>query len=339
MADESEDPREVAWHPRLRRVLIGHQAAEDHFLRAFRSGKLHHAWLITGARGTGKATLAYRIAGFVLHQGQGAEGLSIPAESRTAHWIATGAHPDLFVLERKLGDTKPRKLKGAIAVDDARALTDFFAHTAAGGGWRVAIVDAADDLNGESANALLKLVEEPPPRCLILLVCHSPGRLIRTMRSRCMRLPLEALTVEQVEEVVAGLPLSPAPSSSDLSRAASLSAGSPGRALDLIGSEGAGAFNAYRGLRNLAPPSLIELGNRFSGKPTAGDDFNIFCDLLLDWLAGEAKGRAASSCGGRLAAAHEQISHSIRRTNGLNLDRRQAVIDAVLLIDDALKAA
>jgi DNA polymerase III subunit delta' len=341
MANDSEDPREGAWHPRHTPALLGRQKEVSQFLRAFHSGKLHHAWLLTGSKGIGKASLAYKIASYVLN-GNGKSSdqtIDIPDYSKSSHWIAGRAHPDLFVLERALTDTKPKRLKAEIAVDDARKVSDFFEHTASGAGWRVAIVDAADDLNNASANALLKLIEEPPPRCVLLLVCHQPGKLLRTIRSRCSRMAMAPLQVDDVISIlnrsIEG-ESSPAPES--LGQAATLSGGSPGQARQLLVSEGAKAFAAYERLAKFTPAAVLEFSNRFVGKTLNSDDFQVFFDLMLNWLGSLAKDNASKPSGAALAAAHEQISYSIRQTNALNLDRRQAVIDAVTLIDDAKRA-
>ncbi len=325
MAEEPEDPREVAWHPRLAAELVGHTETANRFYKAFDEGRPHHAWLLTGPKGIGKATLAYRLAGHVLGQKN---------QAQTTRWIGARSHPDLFVLERKLGDTKPRKLKTEISVDDARGLSEFFSHTSSGG-WRVGLVDAADDLNTESANALLKLVEEPPPHCMLILVCNLPGRLLRTMKSRCTRLPVSTLTESETLHVLNGLPLDPKPNAEDALSAATLSGGSPGRALSLLTSEAAKAFQAFLKTQRHNASSVIALGNRFAGRSATVDDFNIFIDLLLGWTAEKASAQGNAA----LAQAHAKIAENLRITNGFNLDRRQAVIAAVNLVQEALKAA
>jgi DNA polymerase III subunit delta' len=325
MADEQDDPREVAWHPRHATQLVGHVAASNQFYKAFDSGRPHHAWLITGPKGVGKATLAYRMAGYVLGQHNMAQ---------SARWIAARSHPDLMVLERKLGDSKPRKLKSEISVDDARALSEFFSHTSSGS-WRLGLVDSADDLSTESANALLKLVEEPPLRCLLLLVCNSPSRLLRTMKSRCTRLPLEALSEPETLNVLNSLPLEPKVKPEDLARVAKLYAGSPGRALSLLNSEAAEAFQAFLKLPRNQSSSIIEIGNRFTGRGVSTDDFNTFAEMLLEWTATKARDSQHFA----LAQAHSKISENIRIANAFNLDRRQAVIASVILVQEALKTA
>lgn len=330
MAEEPDDPREVPWHPRLAEKVLGHARAQDVFRSAFASGRPHHAWLMTGARGIGKATLAYKLAEEILTGGHAGQ---------SRRWIAARAHPDLFVLERSIGDQKPRRLRQEISVDDARRMSEFFARTSGSGGWRVGIVDCADDLNTESANALLKLIEEPPGKALILLVCHQPGRLLRTLRSRCMRLPLEALSDGDVETIVRALPLPAQPEQAALDTALRLSGGSPGRALELIDSEGARAFDAFTKAKHLTPATRIAIAGRFAQRQAAVGDFETFVDLLLEWLARESAAAAASATGLKLAEAHRRIAELQAIAAGYNLDRRNAVIAALGLVEDALKAA
>ena len=330
MAEELEDPREVPWHPRLAPVLQGQEEAWSHFIAAFASGKPHHAWLLTGNRGIGKATLAYKIAEHVLSQ-------SNPAQ--TARWIASRAHPDLFVLERSFNDAKPRRLRQEIAVADARQMSEFFARTSASGGWRVAIVDSADELNTEAANALLKLIEEPPSKALILLVSHRPGRLLRTLRSRCRRLAVAPLPTATTVEVLQALPLADKPGLEAQRTAATLSAGSPGRALELLNSAGAKAFDAFLKLKSLSGGAKFSVANNFSQRQAAVADFETFTDLLLNWLAQEAVREAESARSSGLALAHQQIATARGVVAGYNLDRRVAVLNALSAIEDALKAA
>jgi len=341
----AEDPRETEHHPRKRTSLIGHADAEQQLLRAYQSGRMHHAWLLGGPRGIGKATLAYRLARFVLafphaDLAKPRNSLFVPAEAGVARRIAARAHADLLVVERQF-DPKRERLKSEIVIEDAREASGFFSRTAGEGGWRVCIVDSADDLNSASANALLKVLEEPPAQCLFLLISHRPGALLRTIRSRSLRLDLGPLTPEETLGVVSevyGAEEDP----QALQRAATLSAGSPGRALELLASKGAEIFDGFRasvaerGTLQLA--DQFRLADRFSGRDS-GADFDIFCELLLDWAAAEARRSAAGGRGAALAGAHGEIAHSIRLANALNLDRRQAILDAMSRLEEAMKAA
>ncbi|MGI3170726.1 DNA polymerase III subunit delta' [Pseudooceanicola sp. C21-150M6] len=206
------DRVEGAPHPRDTARLIGQEQAEAQFLDAFTSGRLHHGWLVTGPRGVGKATLAWRIARFLLATPDleddglfGAppppETLDIPVDHPVSRRMASGAEPGLFVLRRPY-DEKAKRLKREITVDEARKLKSFFSLSSADGGRRVVIVDAADELNVSAANAILKLLEEPPARTVLLLVAHQPSGLLPTIRSRCRELRLSPLGPEAIAEAL-----------------------------------------------------------------------------------------------------------------------------------------
>ncbi len=226
-----------------------------------------------------------------------------------------------------------------IAVDDAREAVAFMERTSATGGWRIVIVDCADDLNLESANALLKVIEEPPLRSIFLIVCHQPGRLLRTIRSRCLHLSLSALRMEDTLEVLNGLPPGAVEGDSQaVAQAAELSKGSPGRALELIASAGAASFAAFLKRPKLGPVTAVEIGAAFTGRETP-EDYYIFCDLLVGWIAEKARAAGLEGRGEALAAAHDDINASLRQADALNLDRRQTVTDALMRLDEALKAS
>jgi DNA polymerase III subunit delta' len=192
-------------HPRETRALIGHAAAEEVLAQAFAGGRLHHAWLVAGPAGIGKATLAYRMARHVLARPEerdpARKSLAVPPETSSARQIAQLAHPGLLVLRRPY-DLSRKRLLSVISVDEVRKLRAFLGHTAEAGGWRVVIVDSADELNPNAANALLKSLEEPPPRALFLLVTAQPSGLLPTVRSRCRRLDLQPLDRESLRRAV-----------------------------------------------------------------------------------------------------------------------------------------
>lgn len=342
MAEEFKDPRDTPWHPRRAAEFVGHKAAETRLLQAHQSGKLHHAWMISGPQGIGKATLAYRFAKFLLQvpqaeQAKAHNSLYIAPETQAFRQVAAGAHPGLLVIERAV-DQRAKKLKTEIAVDDARKAQDFFGQTAGAGGWRVAIVDPADEFNAASANALLKLIEEPPKQSIFLLVCHQPGRILRTIRSRCLHLPLEPLRTEETLRVLRNLPPGAVEAEEGLNQAAELSRGSPGRALDFMGSKGAAAFAEFLKRSKLSPSTAVEIATAFSGRETA-EDYYIFCDLLVGWIGEQARSAAMSGRGDALARAHGDINTSLRQSDALNLDRRQTVTDALMRLEEALKAS
>ena len=324
MAEVNEDPREVPWHPRYAKTLVGQGGTATQFRKAFASGKPHHAWLVHGPKGIGKATFAYHMAAETL----GGDG------PQTRRWIESRAHPDLFVLERQLNDAKPRKLKAEISVEDARSLSSFLARTASGN-WRVAIIDAADDLNAESANAILKLVEEPPPKVLMFLISQQPGKLLRTLRSRCIRLALERLSETDCAHIINNLPLDLKPQNEEQFQAVAKSGGNPGRALALLGSVGAKTFGTFSQLSKPKSSQLLAIANQFSGRSVGPEEFSIFTEMLQDWVATVAKTKASP----HLAAAHVAICENTRITQGFNLDHKTAVLSQLTLVNDALKAS
>ena len=341
---DSKDPRDTPRHPRRRPFLIGHEEAERFLLQVNRSGRLHHAWLIGGPRGIGKATLAYRFARFLLRypdSSNAPDTLHVDAADPVFRRVAAGAHPDLFAIERELNQQTGR-LKTETGVDVARIASRFFSRSAGENGWRVCIVDTADDLNEEAANALLKVLEEPPARSVFLLVANRPGMLLKTIRSRCIRLNLNALPPEQVIEILQKLLGEEAPALKDLEVAAELSGGSPGRALELLGSGGTRTFAEFHTIAAHLPRldrrQALALAEKLYAR-AAEEEFAIFCLLLDEWIAKKARSEAMAGKASALrwAKMHQELGHSIRQTNALNLDRRQLVMHAFEALQDAAR--
>ena len=242
--------------PRANPFLLGHEAAESALAVALAGGRLHHAWLITGPEGIGKATLAYRFARRLLagrrrtgEPGAGDLSAAQPADERPGgagelaldpthpvfRRVAAGAHADLITVERGY-DEKRKRVRSVITAEDVRRIAGFMALTPAEGGWRVAIVDGAEEMHPAAANALLKVLEEPPARAVLLLVSAAPGRLLPTIRSRCRRLRLSPLPDTAMAELLARA--LPEMAEAERSRLITLAEGSPGRAVLLAEAEG-----------------------------------------------------------------------------------------------------
>ena len=352
-------------HPREQGALIGHAEAEQRLLKAYLGGKIHHAWILAGARGIGKATLAYRLARFVLKNpdpaalhAQSSTGLDVAADDPVFRRVAAGAHPNVFVVRREY-DHRGKRLRREITAETVRDTTRFFTRTAGEGGWRICIVDAADDLNRTAANALLKVLEEPPPRALFILISHVPGRLLPTIRSRCVSLAMEGLEQDQWREVVQTLRQDA--EGSDLAALADLSRGSPGRALALMSGKGWEIFRdllaCWSDTNKRSGGQGVAIAERLAARG-AEEEFSTFFELLSDWLASRvrttalgapAAGNANGVGGGVLAMpaaslghwseTWQKIMHSLARTNALNLDRKQTVLNAIHLIEETASAS
>jgi DNA polymerase-3 subunit delta' len=314
--------------PRANPLLIGQDAAESALLSSLARQRLAHAWLLTGPRGIGKATLAFRFARRLLG-----------GDEATARRIAAGSHPDLLVLERKVNPDSGKR-RAEIIVDDIRAATSFLRLTASGEGARIVIIDAADDLNANSANALLKLLEEPPENALLLLVAHAPGRLLATIRSRCRVLTLRPLADEFMEQLLAAA--LPERTAAERTQLIGLASGSIGRALDLADRGGMAARQAIDEL--LAPlPELDPLAvQAFADQAIAGEDaagmLRMMLEMLAAWVARTAKQASRSSGVEPWLAAWDRIGELMRRGEALGLDRRMVVLEAVLAIETAARA-
>ncbi len=330
--------------PQQNPILLGHDAAQGELLTAWRSGRMHHAWLITGPEGVGKATLAYRFARRLL-AGTAArkdDGLALPATDPVFRRVASGTHADLLSVEREWDDKK-RRMRKAIAVDDARTIAPFLHLTPAEGGWRVVIVDGAEDLNISSANALLKVLEEPPPRAVLMLVCSAPGRLLATLRSRCRHLALGRLGSADMRTLLDRQ--QPDLGEAERTTLLRLANGSPGLAQRLAGEEGLAVAGLAAELLDDLPGLPLRRGYAAADRVGRGEEaFDLLLDLLRGALAdtvraslrGEADAGQALLAGLRPADAWGRTWEALTRlqddTDRLNLDKRQAVVAAVALL-------
>jgi DNA polymerase III subunit delta' len=366
-ADDSDTENAIP-SPRANPDLVGHEAAELELERLYRSKRLPHAILLAGPRGIGKATLAFRFARFLLTRGEAKQaapemfgasgvetGLAVDPDSGVFRRVAAGGHADLLTVERAW-DPRRKRLRGEIVVEDTREIAAFFRLTAAEEGWRVVILDGAEEMNRNAANAVLKILEEPPDRALLLLVSHNPGRLLPTIRSRCRRLILTPLSVPLATQLLRRY--RPQLDAAEAEALASLTGGSIGGALELAD---AGGLDLYRSLIELlAHAPAIELGQLHGltdrlARTDAEDAHRASEKLLSQFLArlavAAARGyRAAeeivageSAAMQRLAGRADPVSWATLRNEidinfaaarELNLDRKQTMLGAFFAIDE-----
>jgi DNA polymerase-3 subunit delta' len=339
-ADEPE--RDEASPPRMTNVLFGHASAETALLDAYRSGRVPHAFLLVGQKGIGKATLAYRMARFVLAHPDpaapevvAATSLAVDPQHPVARRMAAQAQGDLLILERTPNDKGV--LRQQIAVEDVRRIVTFFGATAGEGGWRVAIVDAVDELNRFSANALLKVLEEPPQRALLLLVCHSAARVLPTLRSRCSVMTMRPLAPNDVAAALAAATARPA-DDPQVEAAAAAADGSVARALAFLDADAlalrARALDALDRLPALDAGALHALGDALAG--TDPQPLAAFVDTVNAWLARHVD-RNNDEIGrlDRLAEAFQRINQAARDAAEYNLERKPLVFSVFGLLAEA----
>jgi DNA polymerase-3 subunit delta' len=341
-------------HPRTTRVLIGQDAAEQALAAAFAGGRMHHAWLLTGREGIGKATLAYRLARHALARPQerdasGRGRLEVAPETAAARQVGALSHPGLLVLRRPY-DTRTKRLGTTIPVDEVRRLKPFLGLTGGDNAWRVVIVDAADDLNVNAANALLKSLEEPPVRALFLLISSEPSRLLPTIRSRCRRLELAPLGGEDLRVAVqAALAAAEMemPAAAQWPLLEQLAQGSVRRALQLAGNGGLELYQRIEALFVALPTIDWPAAHALSDQLAFGAQdqrFQAFYDLLLDYLAGLVRARATgtSTLAERLipqarlpawATLWETVLRERNEAVLLNLDRKALILGTLAQLE------
>jgi DNA polymerase III subunit delta' len=343
MPSSASHDTERTRHPRATNALFGHSDAEATLLAAYKDARLPHAILIVGPKGIGKATLALRLARFVLAHPDpraaevaAAASLAVAAEHPVSRRIAAQAQGDLLMLERSVNEKGV--LRQQIAVDEVRRTVSFFGSTAGEGGWRVAIVDAVDELNRSGANALLKILEEPPRRALLLLVCHSAARVSATIRSRCRIITLRPLTEAEVAAAAAAA-VGLAATDRQIATAAAAADGSVARALALLDEDALGlrqrALDMLDRLPSLDPVALHALGDALAGSDP--QPLATFVDTVNAWLSrrlgvGGEIGRLA-----RLAEAWEEVNQKAREAETYNLERKPLIFSVFGLLAQATR--
>lgn len=352
-------------HPRQTTALIGQEAAEREMAGALVSGRLHHAWLLAGPEGVGKATLAYRFARAALDAGRGEARFADPGpptldvapESIAARQVLALSHPGLIVI-RRAWDAKGKRFPTAIGVDEVRRLKPFLGLTVADGGRRIVIVDRADELNINAANALLKSIEEPPSGTVFLLIASEPGRLLRTIHSRCRRLDLPPLGIEALSRALAHVlaaagkePVAP----DRLTLLHGLSGGSARRALVLASGAGLKLYDRVVALAAKLPKLDTEAGQKLADELSplsAEQELETFFSLLQGLigrlvrhamtgtgaLGGEVGIAARIGEPGKLAsfaAMWETLAREKAQTLALNLDRKALILDTFRRLETA----
>jgi len=342
----AERPGNLAPPPRVNPLLLGHERADAEVRRWIEEGCLGHALLICGPWGIGKATWAFRIARNILRRGETAQPGLLPALfaapeaagddadeplDETFRWVASSAHPDLLTVERRF-DEKRSRMVSEIVVDDIRRIGTFLASSPARGGWRVVIVDAADEMNRNAANALLKVLEEPGGRSLLLLLAHQPGLLPATIRSRCRRVllrPLEEPTlVSLIDRYLPGT------GAGDAAALGALAEGSIGRALQLAANDGLRVHHAFRAAFEAWASGARQplLGLAADPAMSADEDgFRVTAHILSWWLRRIARVRVANAAeegaAADILAASGDVGAIRRIALAAPLDRWQQVWD------------
>ncbi|MEM1360416.1 MAG: DNA polymerase III subunit delta' [Pseudomonadota bacterium] len=365
------DRREGAPHPRETDRLFGQSAAEQDILQALRSDRLHHAWLIAGPEGIGKATLAWRFArhliaredggssetiGFFGGKPEAPDSLDLAPDHPVARRVAALSEPGLFLLRRPW-DLDRKRLRQEITVDAARKLHPFFGLSSSSGGRRVVIVDAADELNSNAANALLKLIEEPPANCTLLLVCHRPSAVLPTIRSRCRLLRCQPLGQEDLLKSLEAAGATLPEDAKSRQRLWEIAGGSAGFAWDLLALEGL-ALDAevraiFKGLPGPDRRATLSLAERLSPAKQAPVR-RLFYRLVFQEIAQLARAAAgaepsmpaprpsiiAHHCAALLwAEAHQELGARMAHGEAVNLDPQNLILDMVRKIDEVATRA
>ena len=335
--------------PKNNPFLLGQEEAEKALLDAYNSNKLHNSWLISGVKGIGKATLAYRFARFLLDEKRRsftpATSLATAPDSVSNMLISSGSHPDFKVIERDFIETDRKKvlkaikdgtaldeseLKGLkksafIRIDDVRGINEFLTKKSSNDGWRVVIIDSIDDMNTASANALLKILEEPPAKSILLLISHNVGQLLPTIRSRCTKLVLKPLADNAVASLLRRY--RPELDETTIKGVTEIASGSIGKALNYVD---CGALERYRGLC-----AVIGAGSRFKlqdllnwvdASVVSEESFDLASELVLKYCSDHI---LTSRNIEETARVWENAVKILRQAESLNMDKKEALINII----------
>ena len=331
-------------HPRSVYDLVGHHETEAQFAGLLAQNRLHHAWLISGPSGIGKATLAYRMVRRVLGGvPQTAGALDVPESDPTAQRIQSLGHGD-FNLVRRPYDEKTKKIRAEIPVSEARKISGFFTRMASEGGWRVCLIDGIDEMNRNASNAVLKTLEEPPEKALLILLTKSPGKLLPTIRSRCLHAPLRPVPEDALKSWLLGK--IDGGQNDDFDAAVKLSGGAPGKALALI--QNADTVlrplgNFMRGFPNINGRLLHSISDMLA-LAKADISYQLFWDALGEIVQAQAVYGSTGEWGSAYKPMalghdvktwlriHEELKHMRAAQSGLNMNKKTVLLQALTMI-------
>lgn len=336
--------------PRKNSYLLGFEKEEQFLLDAWKNKTLHNSWLFSGIEGIGKATLAYKFARFVLYADHNRKdsynSLTVPEDSSVYNLVAQNAHPDLKIIERDYTDADKKKvlkaikdgeqlsddeLKGLkksafIRIDDVRTVNEFLSKRSGNDGWRVVIIDSIDDMNTASANAILKILEEPPHKTLMLLVSHNPNRLLPTIKSRCAKLNLHPLEEKDVASLLRRY--RPELSEKSVKELSELSSGSIGKAIMYADND---ALNVYQKLSSIVYAKdkfvLSDVLDFCSAYSADDESYDLAQELILKFIAENIHHTSNLE---EFAKSWDETIKIFSETASLNLDKRQALMNIII---------
>ena len=347
---------EINISPRNNSFLLGQSKAEDIFLKAWKNQTMHHAWILNGPKGIGKATLAYRIARFMLWADENKKdmynSLNVPENSEVFRQVASDSHPDLMVVERDYIETDRKKIIKAIQkgeapdeeelsamkksafirVDDVRKVNEFLSKTSFNDNWRIVIIDSADEMNKNAANALLKILEEPPAHTILLLVSHNPGMLLPTIRSRCAKLPLQMLDAAETASLLRRY--RPNLNEAMIKKIAEMCPQSIGKAILYADLDAVGMYNGLcKILYAKQKFTLSDLLDFCTSVTSDAESFYLLQELILKFIR---ESMPQSNDAETLYACWNDANRMFADCQNINMDKKQMLINLLTKISKVM---
>ena len=347
---------EINISPRNNSFLLGQSKAEDIFLKAWKNQTMHQAWILNGPKGIGKATLAYRIARFMLWADENKKdmynSLNVPENSEVFRQVASDSHPDLMVVERDYIETDRKKIIKAIQkgeapyeeelsamkksafirVDDVRKVNEFLSKTSFNDNWRIVIIDSADEMNKNAANALLKILEEPPAHTILLLISHNPGMLLPTIRSRCAKLPLQMLDADETASLLRRY--RPNLNEAMIKKIAEMCPQSIGKAILYADLDAVGMYNGLcKILYAKQKFALSDLLDFCTSVTSDAESFYLLQELILKFIR---ESMPQSNDAETLYACWNDANRMFADCQNINMDKKQMLINLLTKISKVM---